>query len=63
MGLIWDMIQHTQINEQKERSSSLEGRIEDLETELRKTQELLMEMVSRLEARFGEDFDGDGRVG
>lgn len=63
MGFFWDMIQHMDIEEQKERATSLEDRVSELEVELRKTQELLVGMVTRLEARFGEDFDGDGQAG
>lgn len=63
MGFFWDMIQHMDIEKQKERATSLEDRVSELEVELRKTQELLVGMVTRLEARFGEDFDGDGEAG
>ena len=63
MGFFWDMIQHMDIEEQKERATSLEDRVSELEVELRKTQELLVGVVTRLEARFGEDFDGDGQAG
>ena len=63
MGFFWDTIQHMDIEKQKERATSLEDRVSELEVELRKTQELLVGMVTRLEARFGEDFDGDGEAG
>ena len=63
MGFLWDLIQHSQISDQRKRSKSLEDRVEWLETELDATQKLLVEMVRRLEDRFGEEFDGDGRVG
>ena len=63
MGFIWDLIQHSQISDQKRHAESLEERVEWLESELAATQKLLVEMARRLETRFGEDFDGDGRVG
>ena len=63
MGFIWDLIQHSQINERKQHAESLEERVVWLESELDATQKLLVEMARRLEERFGEDFDGDGRVG
>ena len=63
MGFLWDLVQHSQINDQKQRSDSLEGRVAWLESELDATQKLLVEMARRLEERFDEDFDGDGRVG
>lgn len=63
MGFLWDLVQHSQINERKRHAESLEDRIAWLESELDATQKLLVEMARRLEERFDEDFDGDGRVG
>lgn len=63
MGFLWDMIQHSQIQEQGNRTGSLEARVERLEGELSQTRQLLAEMLKRLEARLGEDFDRDGKVG
>jgi uncharacterized protein involved in exopolysaccharide biosynthesis len=63
MGFLWDLVQHSQIQEQGERTGSLEGRVAALERELRETRELLAEALKRLESRFGDDLDGDGRVG
>jgi hypothetical protein len=48
MGLIWDLIQQGQI----------EQRVAHLEQELRRTND-----ARALERRFGEDLDGDSRVG
>jgi hypothetical protein len=63
MGFLWDLVQHSQIREQGERTGSLEGRVAALERELRATRELLAEALKRLEAKFGGDLDGDGTVG
>ena len=63
MGFLWDLVQHSQINEGKKHAESLEERIAWLESELDATQKLLIEMARRLEERFDEDFDGDGRIG
>jgi hypothetical protein len=63
MGLIWDLIQHGQISEAHGRTDSLEQRVEALEIELRKTNQTLMRLLRALETRFGDDLDGDGRVG
>jgi uncharacterized protein involved in exopolysaccharide biosynthesis len=63
MGFLWDLVQHSQIQEQGERTGSLEARVEALERELRETRKLLAEALKRLESRFGDDLDGDGRVG
>lgn len=63
MGLIWDLIQQGQIGEARDRAASLEARVDYLEDELRRTNRTLMELLRLLERRFGEDLDGDGRVG
>jgi len=63
MGFLWDLVQHSQIREQGERTGSLEGRVAALEHELRETRELLAESLKWLESRFGGDLDGDVTVG
>lgn len=63
MGLFWDLIQHAQIDEQASRTGSLEARVTALEQELGQTRQLLAEALRRLESKFGEDLDNDGRVG
>ena len=63
MGFLWDLIQHSQIREQGERTGTLESRVEALEGELRQTRQLLAEALKRLEAKLDHDFDGDGKVG
>jgi hypothetical protein len=63
MGLIWDLIQHSQISHTKERASSLEQRVAALEDELGRTNDALVRLMRALERRFGEDLDRDGRVG
>ena len=45
------------------RNTSLEQRVAQLETELQQTRQTLHEALRRLEARFGEDLNGDNRVG
>jgi hypothetical protein len=63
MGLIWDLIQQGQIGDAQNRTHSLEQRVRDLEEELRATNRALMGLLRALETRFGEDLNGDGRVG
>jgi hypothetical protein len=63
MGFVWDLIQHSQIEEQSKRSGSLEARVAQLENELHQVRQTLHEALRRLEQRFGEDLDGDQRVG
>lgn len=63
MGLIWDLIQQGQIGATSNRTASLEERVMRLEDELRQTNRALMGLLKALEKRFGEDLDGDGRIG
>ncbi len=62
MGFFWDLIQQSQISEQKQRATSIESRVAHLEVELRQTRELL-HLLQRLEKAIGEDIDRDGRIG
>lgn len=63
MGFIWDIIQQNQIGETANRAESLERRVEDLEQQIRSMNRALVTLVQALEKRFGEDLNGDGRVG
>jgi hypothetical protein len=63
MGLFWDLYQQSQISQHAERSGAVESRVATLEDELRRTQELLREVIGRLERHVGQDLDSDGRVG
>ena len=63
MGLFWDLIQHSQIQQQSQRSESLEQRVAQLESELASMQLLVRSLLERLESHFGEDLNRDGRIG
>ncbi len=63
MGLFWDLIQQSQIEEQNTKAESIEQRVLLLEEELKKTRELLQKTLTILEAQVGRDIDGDGRIG
>lgn len=63
MGLFWDLMQQSQISDQRGRADSLEGRVSQLENELHETRQLVHRLVSVLENEYGKDIDGDGRVG
>lgn len=63
MGLIWNLIQHGQITKSRQHAESLETRVDRLEAELHRTNETLISLLRTLEQRFGDDLDGDGRVG
>jgi len=63
MGLFWDLMQQSQISEQRDHASSLEKRVRCLENALSQTQKTLHDLVVILEKEYGKDIDGDGRVG
>lgn len=68
--MLWDLIQQAQIsaeqskgNEATDRAELLERRVLRLEEELLTTRNQLRRLTEILEERFGEDLNGDGRVG
>ena len=63
MGFLWDLVQQSQISAQEQRNSSVEERVQALETELRRTQELLHALIERLETHTGSDLNRDGKIG
>jgi len=63
MGFLWDLIQHSQIQQQGERTGSLESRVQRLESELSETRQTLAEALKRLEEKLDHDIDADGTVG
>ncbi|MHC4778501.1 MAG: hypothetical protein ACYTFG_08005 [Planctomycetota bacterium] len=63
MGFFWDLMQQSQISNQEQRADSIEDRVQWLERELDRTNDLLYRLLEVLETRFGEDLDGDGRIG
>ena len=63
MGLFWDLMQQSQISEQRNQASSLEQRVAHLETVLSQTQKTLHDLVVILEKEYSKDIDGDGRIG
>ena len=63
MGLIWDLIQHSQIEKAQSRTGSLETRVALIEDQLERTNQTLISLMQLLEKRFGEDLNADGRVG
>ena len=63
MGLFWNLIQQSQISDQKSKASTLEVRVAYLENELHKTQQLLIKTLQVLEEQSGKDINGDGKIG
>lgn len=63
MGLFWDLIQQSELEEQKDKAESLEERVALLEDELEKTKALLLKTLKVLEQRSGKDINEDGQIG
>lgn len=63
MGLFWDLYQQSQISRQQERSATVEARLDNLERDMLRLQQLLRDVIARLEQHVGTDLDADGRVG
>ncbi len=63
MGLFWDLYQQSQISKAAEKSGALEARVVALEHELRRSQEILHEVIKRLEQHIGKDLNADGHIG
>lgn len=63
MGLFWDLVQQSQIEDQKDQAESLEERVEHLENDLQETKVLLIKTLKALEKAIGQDIDGDGVAG
>jgi hypothetical protein len=63
MGLFWDLYQQSQISRQHERSATTEARLDSLERDMLRLEQLLRDVIARLEQHVGTDLDRDGRVG
>jgi hypothetical protein len=63
MGLFWDLFQQSKLSEHANRADSLDDRVAHLESELDRTQQILRDVIDRLERHVGQDLDADGRVG
>lgn len=63
MGLFWDLVQQSQIEDQKKKAATTEQRLAYVEEELHKTKLLLVKTLKILEEHSGKDIDGDGRLG
>ena len=63
MGLFWDLMQQSQISDQRGKADDLDVRVRQLEGQLQRTQQTLHDLVVLLEKRFGEDIDRDGKIG
>ena len=63
MGVLWEVVQTGLMYGQKQKSDSVEDRVQALEDQLQLTQNTLRSLVKKLEELHGLDIDQDGRVG
>lgn len=63
MGLFFDLMQQSMLDNQQKQADSIEDRVELLEKELKQTRELLLKTLHILEEHVGKDIDGDGITG
>ncbi len=63
VGLFWDLIQQSQISEQRDTAATLDARVARLERDLQHTNEVLHRLVVVLEQQYGQDLDQDGKIG
>lgn len=63
MGLFWDLLQQSQIHDTREAAADLQERVARLESELDRAWRVIHDLIRVLEQRFGQDIDGDGRIG
>jgi type II secretory pathway component PulJ len=61
--MLWDLLQQSQLSQQNAGIGKLEARVENLERQLSIMNQLLREIVSRMEHQTGEDINRDGKIG
>lgn len=63
MGIFWDLMQQSKIEEQQAKADSLEDQVAQLEAELADVKDLLRKTLIALEEHINVDIDGDGKTG
>ncbi|MBO6792265.1 MAG: hypothetical protein JJ895_00050 [Balneolaceae bacterium] len=63
MGIFFDLMQQSMLDDQQKQADSIEDRVEMLESELKETRDLLRKTLQVLEEHVGTDIDGDGKTG
>lgn len=63
MGIFWDLMQESKLDEQQKQANTLEERLNKVETELAETKEVLKKTLVALEKHLNKDIDGDGQTG
>ncbi|MEM8678961.1 MAG: hypothetical protein AAGF97_06400 [Planctomycetota bacterium] len=63
MGLFWDLLQQSQIEQRRNETASLEQRVARLEAELQALRARQTRLLTILEEQVQQDLDGNGRIG
>lgn len=63
MGFLWDLYQQSQISKHRDRTVTVEQRLQQTEEDVERLSALVHELIGRLESRLGADLDEDGKVG
>lgn len=62
MGIFWDLMQESKLEEQKAKADSLEEQVAQMEAELSEVKQLLRKTLIALEEHINVDIDGDGKI-
>ena len=67
MGFLWELHQQSLMRRrswaQEAKTMNLEDRVTELEHQLAERDELLGNLIDRVETALGQDLDGDGTIG
>lgn len=63
MGIFWDLMQESKLEDQQKQTENIEDRVAHLEKELKNTKEVLRKTLAALENHLNVDIDGDGVTG
>jgi hypothetical protein len=63
MGLFWDLVQQSQISEQRDEHESLDERVRHLERDIGELKRIQLRLLETLESHFGRDLNDDGQIG
>jgi hypothetical protein len=63
MGIFWDLMQESKLEDQQKQADNIEDRVAYLEKELKNTNEVLRKTLVALENHLNVDIDGDGVTG
>lgn len=61
--MLWDLLQQLQISRSDRHAMDADERIDQLERQLERTNEVLIKLIRYIEKRDRRDLDGDGLIG